>query len=226
MNLNKSANTSFSMDKWSGSKCWMIGARSLCIEHSDSPACWQWTSIPESRSSSARERRAEYIRGKIQTSTLTSGTNYAAYLVYKMTENAKGLHTVCKASVFPPGGKAEMRLVYLSLIGALRLPAIADRLDQGPKLRSNGWQEVKIGEFFTHIGEEGRAWFYVDMKDGSRMSGLVIQGIESNPLYHQKLSPKLNPLPCQTQTRAALSLESRLSDQRFRRGKRVSTCRP
>ncbi|KAK9183375.1 hypothetical protein WN944_026527 [Citrus x changshan-huyou] len=40
---------SFSLEKESGKKCYMAGARSLCIAWGDTPKYWKWTSLPQSR---------------------------------------------------------------------------------------------------------------------------------------------------------------------------------
>ncbi|KAM1160697.1 hypothetical protein ACFX19_034275 [Malus domestica] len=41
---------SFSVDKWSGKKCYMISARKLKITWGDTPQYWEWIRLPESRS--------------------------------------------------------------------------------------------------------------------------------------------------------------------------------
>ncbi|OIT36575.1 f-box protein pp2-b1 [Nicotiana attenuata] len=40
---------SFSLEKWSGKKCYMLAARSLKIVWADTPRYWRWISLPESR---------------------------------------------------------------------------------------------------------------------------------------------------------------------------------
>ncbi|MFS7972333.1 putative phloem protein [Helianthus anomalus] len=42
-------NKSFWLDKCTGKKCYMLAAKQLSIALVDSPSCWRWTSIPESR---------------------------------------------------------------------------------------------------------------------------------------------------------------------------------
>lgn len=41
---------SFSLDKWSGKKCYMVSARDLVIVWAETPNYWKWISVPESRS--------------------------------------------------------------------------------------------------------------------------------------------------------------------------------
>ncbi|XVE84773.1 hypothetical protein DITRI_Ditri17bG0039500 [Diplodiscus trichospermus] len=38
----------FTLDRWSGKKCYMLGARGLSITWGDEPNHWSWTSRPES----------------------------------------------------------------------------------------------------------------------------------------------------------------------------------
>ncbi|KAK9919295.1 hypothetical protein M0R45_027900 [Rubus argutus] len=40
---------SFSLDKWSGKKCYMIAAKHLRIAWGNTPRYWEWISLPESR---------------------------------------------------------------------------------------------------------------------------------------------------------------------------------
>lgn len=40
---------SFSIEKRSGKKCYMIAARALTIEWGDTPMYWKWISLPQSR---------------------------------------------------------------------------------------------------------------------------------------------------------------------------------
>nr|XP_023897415.1 putative F-box protein PP2-B12 [Quercus suber] len=85
---------SFFLDKSSGKKCYLLPARELCIIWSGSPQYWRWISLPEE---SRFPEVAELLNvcwldicGKMSTSMLSPKTNYAAYLVYKLTEEAYG----------------------------------------------------------------------------------------------------------------------------------------
>ncbi|XVE78959.1 hypothetical protein DITRI_Ditri14bG0020200 [Diplodiscus trichospermus] len=84
---------SFSLDKWSGKKSFMIASRDLVIIWGDTPAYWVWVSHPESRFKEAAKLNHVWwleIRGNIGTSKLSLDTNYAAYLVFKLQEEAYG----------------------------------------------------------------------------------------------------------------------------------------
>ncbi|OMO88325.1 Phloem protein 2-like protein [Corchorus olitorius] len=84
---------SFSLDKWTGKKCYMLGARELSIMWKDTHTYWRWTSRPESRFSEVAELKVVCwldIRGKIDTKILSTKTTYAAYLVFKFAETRHG----------------------------------------------------------------------------------------------------------------------------------------
>lgn len=93
---------SFRLSKSTGKKCYMLCARELNIAWKDDPRYWSWTSLPESRFPEVAELLDVCwldIRGNMPARLLSLKTNYAAYLVFKTTENSFGLETVAKASV-------------------------------------------------------------------------------------------------------------------------------
>ncbi|XP_021619846.1 F-box protein At2g02240 [Manihot esculenta] len=82
---------SFSLDKVSGKKCYMLSARDLIIVWGDNPTYWRWTSEHNSRFPEVAELIGVCwleIRGKINTCLLSQDTLYGAYLVYKTTPAA------------------------------------------------------------------------------------------------------------------------------------------
>ncbi|XAR48351.1 hypothetical protein NMG60_11031154 [Bertholletia excelsa] len=87
---------SFSIEKLSGRRCFMLAARSLSIVWADTPRYWRWISLPTSsrRFSEVAELLSVCwleIRGKIRTGMLSPRTMYGAYLVFKSTPGAYGL---------------------------------------------------------------------------------------------------------------------------------------
>ncbi|KAL6190299.1 hypothetical protein ACLB2K_036697 [Fragaria x ananassa] len=84
---------SFSLDKWSGKKCYMVPARDLVIGWADTPNYWKWISLPDSRFEEVAELVSVCwleIRGKIDTRLLSPSTMYKAYLVFKSTAATYG----------------------------------------------------------------------------------------------------------------------------------------
>uniref|UniRef100_A0A7N2RAQ8 Uncharacterized protein n=1 Tax=Quercus lobata TaxID=97700 RepID=A0A7N2RAQ8_QUELO len=157
----------FFLDKLNGKKCYVLPARELTIESGDIPWYWKWVSLPppESRFPEVVELNSVAlfdISGKMSTSILSLKTNYAAYLVYKLTKEAFGFdRPPLRASVGTTGGGG----VYEQTVG-LDLPAVQQRQQDQvvlpqqqqhtspPKEREDGWLEIELGPFFNGGGED------------------------------------------------------------------------
>ncbi|PWA56925.1 F-box domain, cyclin-like protein [Artemisia annua] len=199
-------NKSFWLDKRSGKKCYMLSARSMSISLVDSPSCWKWTSIAESRFTEVGELInvcALEVNGKINTSILSPKTAYVAYLVFKMTSKANGFeYQPVELSIVSHKDKCETRLAYLDpqaeqkrRLKPRRRMRIFSRIaftyyhelpspskDNAPNLRKDGWFETAIGEYFNEGGDETELEMRVmEVKGGNWKTGLVIEGIEIRP---------------------------------------------
>ncbi|GFY82593.1 phloem protein 2-B10 [Actinidia rufa] len=102
---------SFALDKKSGKKCYMIGARALSIIWGSSPQYWKWMSLPhQSRFLEVANLRDVCwldIRGKLETRFLSPKTAYISYLVFKVAEQEYGLENLpAKAWVRVVGERA------------------------------------------------------------------------------------------------------------------------
>ncbi|KAL9684366.1 hypothetical protein QQ045_021802 [Rhodiola kirilowii] len=203
---------SFSLDKWSGKKCYMISARDLDIFWGDTPCYWKWMSLPESRFPEVAELRCVCwleIHGKIESSLLSVETNYAAYLVFKLTEGGYGFdYQPAEVSVGISGGGSCTKSVYLDyaevdqprqlcivprrvalfsytrehLLAAQASPSIRERASPAPKQRLDGWLEIELGEYFIKGGEVGQLEMSLsEIKSRNWKAGLVVQGIEVRP---------------------------------------------
>ncbi|XVF56476.1 hypothetical protein PTKIN_Ptkin06aG0124100 [Pterospermum kingtungense] len=200
---------SFSLERGSGKKCYMLSARDLFIVWSDTPTYWRWVSTPESRFEEVAELVCACwfeIRGKINISLLSSMTHYKAYLVFKATSRAYGFgFEPVEVSVGLVGTEGSKRTVYLDAEGGrgqrhrivprraglfsrprflgLRAsvpPRASD--DQYPTGRVDGWLEIELGEFFNEGSFDGDLEMSVlEVKAGHWKGGLVIQGIEIRP---------------------------------------------
>ncbi|XP_021800808.1 putative F-box protein PP2-B12 [Prunus avium] len=176
---------SFSLDKSSGKKCYMISARALSIVWADTPHYWKWISLPDSRFEEVAELVSVCwleIRGKIGRRMLSPSTLYKAYLVFKSTAGAYGFeHQPVEVSVGMLGGEEPTRLtVFLDAErgqnaayhfgpGPRRIGLINRRQFLGyqssqpreineaqyPKERDDGWLEIEMGEFFCQGGGDG-----------------------------------------------------------------------
>ncbi|OMP07564.1 hypothetical protein COLO4_07232 [Corchorus olitorius] len=190
---------SFSLDKWSGKKIYMIAPRALQVVWGDTPAYWQWISHPESRFKEVARLNFVWwfeIRGKIRTSELSLNTNYAAYLVFKLQDEAYGFDyypaevslalgadELCSKSVLldpmiegrPPGRRFwhwyEPDTIDLSALSRL----------EHPKERADGWLEIEIGDFFNRYGDDEMEMKVMEVQAGVAKSGFILQGIEIRP---------------------------------------------
>ncbi|PPD75634.1 hypothetical protein GOBAR_DD27445 [Gossypium barbadense] len=170
---------SFQLEKKSGKKCYMMGARALSIIPEGTPAHWIWTSLQESRFPETAELKQVWwlnMRGEIETKILSSDTNYAVYFVFKLrkehttgfTQRTVGLHVHVDKI-----GLREVRMVSL------------DPLRDEPRYireRGDGWMEIEMGAFFKNCGDDGSVEFSVwEAHTNYVKQGLIIEGIELRP---------------------------------------------
>ncbi|KAL9411204.1 hypothetical protein AB3S75_044906 [Citrus x aurantiifolia] len=169
---------SFALEKETGKKCYMVGARGLCIEWGSTANFWKWTSLPKSRFPEVAELAYFWffeVNARIETRILSNRTNYAAYLVFKFGKSTDGFGSTLLASgVYVEGINDEERQ-GLFLDPSRNTPQLFhDRRD--------GWMEIEMGEFFNKNGDDGTllcSLFDFD-RFGTR-HGLVIEGIELRP---------------------------------------------
>ncbi|KAK4741633.1 hypothetical protein SAY87_025221 [Trapa incisa] len=198
---------SFWLNRLTGKKCYMLSARALTIVWGSTPMYWKWTSIyhPRSRFSEvARLRNVCWleIKGKIDVKALSPSTHYAAYFVFTLERSAYGLkNQPVKVTMGLAGsGESITRVVYLDVETPERLgnfpqepflgqpfgdfmvpPILADGGDLECRMdRSDGWWEVKIGEFKVDL-EEGELEMRLTQLGGHWKRGLAVQGIEIRP---------------------------------------------
>ncbi|KAK9063080.1 hypothetical protein SSX86_016950 [Deinandra increscens subsp. villosa] len=199
-------NKSFSLDKQSGKKCLMLGARDLSIVWGDTPRYWRWISLPESRFTEVAELISVCwfeVHGRISTSMLSPNTLYVAFIVFKSTSETHGFeYQPAEVSVGISGLKSETQTVFLEpqdeprrrypVVPRRRIgmynrghvrypnPIVVPRSPSsngnGPKQREDGWMEIELGEYFVKEGEEGE--LEMSMREAS-FTGVV---------HHRRLS--------------------------------------
>ncbi|XP_059628698.1 F-box protein PP2-B11-like [Cornus florida] len=201
---------SFSLDRRSGKKCFMLSARYLTIIWGDTPEYWRWISLPnESRFTEVAELLHVCwleIHGKISTQMLSPDTTYAAYLVFKWAARVIGFRFEYKPAeswVRLSGSEGQSRSFHLDTNGRqrrercvvprrrvchrniIRRRQEVDALresGQYPKERGDGWLEMELGEYLNKSGEVGELEICLqEVKDGNWKSGLILQGIEIKP---------------------------------------------
>ncbi|XP_048333007.2 F-box protein PP2-B10 isoform X1 [Ziziphus jujuba] len=181
--IDSDKNMSFKIEKESGKKCYMFGARRLSIIWGDTPVYWRWTAIAAgSRFSEVAELKIVCwldIKGRIETNILSPKTTYGAYFVYRLKEHRGGFRrNPVEFRVYFEGdeeahGDGSGHSVSLDPEDEQQL--IRDRGD--------GWMEVEMGEFFNDGGEDHRVVVcsLMETDDYIGKSGLVVEGIEFRP---------------------------------------------
>ncbi|KAI3796879.1 hypothetical protein L1987_39565 [Smallanthus sonchifolius] len=195
------------LDKCTGKKCYMLAAKQFSIALVDSPSCWKWTSIADSRFKEVAELISVCsleMSGTVNTSILSPTTTYVAHLVFMTTATTYGFDYQ-PVEVYI-GDNSKTRMVYLDpqaqnrrglrprrrigIFGGRAFgnynvvpsPSPSPSADNCPKHREDGWFEVEIGEYFNKGGDEEELEISVmEVKGGNWKRGLIIQGIEIRP---------------------------------------------
>ncbi|KAM0056378.1 putative phloem protein [Helianthus debilis subsp. tardiflorus] len=169
----------FKLEKKSGKKCYMLGAKDLIFYMGEDEAAdntFEWGRLPESRFEDvaiARDAWPLDIRGKIASVMLSGKTTYVAYLVYQTTSDSYGLNNPSHTSVNFLGvwnGSTDVWLHNPWLRTSLRKRA----------QRKDGWKEVKLGEFYYDGENEGEVEMAFEEYEGF-ISGFIVEGIELRP---------------------------------------------
>ncbi|KAL2469513.1 F-box protein PP2-B10 [Abeliophyllum distichum] len=179
-------NKSFQLDKTTGKKCYMIGARELEIFMADDPQALEWTSHKDSRFSSMVELFLVPwvdIRGRIETRMLSPKTRYAAYLVFKLGnfrdfESAQGIIKYVK---YDEDDEAEERAA------TLHLQPVKSKNGKIAVRRSDGWMEVQLGMFYNDLGEDGPVEARMLGMKTYITSGFIVEGIEFRPTTNAEI---------------------------------------
>ena len=124
-------------------------------------------------------RQVFRIKYKIESQKLSPFTEYACYLVYKLSETCQGLHCPVKVRDLLHRKKKETKIIYF------RSPAPMNQHDASvPKQRKDGWMEVMVWKFDSK-SKLGNNPIPMNLKlityEGT-MSGLTICGLDFQPL--------------------------------------------
>ncbi|KAI3967622.1 hypothetical protein MKW92_003497 [Papaver armeniacum] len=193
---------SFQLEKSSGRKFIMLGAKELAIAHGDNPQQWYWRGYPGSRLAKVAELkwiRWLEIRGKLDTRLLSPKTFYAAYLVLKFKDVVYGFDQPVKARVElvgQAGGNNEVcseeRHIYLLDNGGKHSPL--DPTLEGQYVareRGDGWMEVEMGHFYNEELEDDEGGeVHLSVLETERLGskyGIIVQGMELRPKVETRI---------------------------------------
>ncbi|PWA87251.1 serine/threonine-protein kinase, active site protein [Artemisia annua] len=120
------------------------------------------------------------IKSKIRSRMLSPDTDYACYLVFKLSEKCRGLHCPVRVRNVLQWKDKEIGLVWF------RPPNQWNSHDTYwvPKRREDGWMEVRVWNFnSTSALRTGRIPMHLKLitYEGT-MSGLIVRGLEIRPV--------------------------------------------
>ncbi|KAL2896279.1 F-box protein PP2-B10, partial [Bienertia sinuspersici] len=185
---------SFALNRWSGKKCYMFGARALDIAWGNTPQYWTWRSRRESRFPEIavlREVRWLLIEVTIKPTILTRNTTYGAYFVYKVIvgEQHGFEYTPVKTSVYEfkeEDGSEDPHLDAMPFnffyLKALRFAFPREVL---PNARGDSWMEIEMGRYYVNDYIDERSWLKMRLQEIEKLhtkTGLAVEGIELRPL--------------------------------------------
>ncbi|KAH7857138.1 hypothetical protein Vadar_009456 [Vaccinium darrowii] len=187
----------FALDRVSGKKCYTLPARELAIAWKEDTRYWVWISLPESRFSEVAQLLNVWwldIWGTINTAMLSANTTYAAYLIFKITDQRHfGFESLpVKASVrflkegeeYEDDKSSTVSLTMQPLRSRHRGEREIGRLPREnvrfPQIRRDGWMEIELGEFHNDEGDDGEVEMRLrEVREWK--SGLIVEGIEVRP---------------------------------------------
>ncbi|KAI3934428.1 hypothetical protein MKW98_002935 [Papaver atlanticum] len=166
---------SFHLQKSSGKKCIMLGAKELGIAWGDDRRHWSWRGYPGSRFANVAELEWVCwldIHGKLETRLLSPKTFYAAYLVLKFKESLYRFNKKpVKARVEVVGRAGDNNSVPNG--GGGQHIALE---------RGDGWMEVEIGYFYNEELEDdegGEVHMYVlETERQWTKRGIIVQDLQ------------------------------------------------
>ncbi|KAK1260363.1 F-box protein PP2-B11 [Acorus gramineus] len=110
---------------------------------------------------------------------LSGDTTYAAYLVFKLSDEVYGLDWPPQLSCvrFRDHALSHNVCIHPQVIGMPDPPT-----GRVPRWRGDGWMEVEMGEFYVENGAEGEVDMSLTEANGGQWKkGLIVLGIEVRP---------------------------------------------
>ncbi|GER41473.1 F-box family protein [Striga asiatica] len=180
------ATKTFSIDKYTNKRCYMLSAKELSITWSTNPLCWCWKPIPMSRFPEAIELisvcRLE-ILGKFNTQMLSPNTTYGAYLIIKLNSRAFGLSVMPSEVSVEMGNYKTDGKIYVTQDGCKRQELDSPIDERVPCTRVDGWLEVELGQFYNNGNNKEVKMEFREVKSEQLKGGLIVEGIELRPKH-------------------------------------------
>ncbi|CAI9304511.1 unnamed protein product [Lactuca saligna] len=176
----------FSIDKATGKRCYMLSARDLNIAWSDNPLFWCWKPILQSRFAEAVELRMTSwleIEGKINTKLLSPNTQYRAYIIVNMASHrAYGLD-ILPSEVSLEVGKFHSQGTIILSPKQGSSSKFGENICRAYHERNDGWLEIELGEFYNYgIHEKDVIMRLKEIEGVHLKGGLLVEGIEIRPI--------------------------------------------
>ncbi|XP_057444667.1 F-box protein PP2-B11-like [Lotus japonicus] len=172
---------SFQLDRKSGKKCYMLSARALHISRGDDERYCSWVTLPESRFEEVAQLKLGFwygICGKINIVDLSSNTQYAAFLVFKLITDDRYFQNPVMFSIGIFGGPMRTKVVWMDI----ELEKFIDKVLEYPNVRSDGLWEIEMGQFFNSGLDDGEGEMTVMMPYDYVLGGsFYLEGIEVRP---------------------------------------------
>lgn len=164
----------FSIDKVTGKKSYMLSARELHITWSSNSLYWSWKPLLKSRFAEVTELVMVCwleISAKMNTQMLSPNTNYGAYLVVKFARRAFGLDSIPSDVSVEVGDYKSRGTIYLRQNGS----------PEGVFYRGDGWTEIELGSFYSDGNDKEMKMSLREVKGEHLKGGLIVEGIEIRP---------------------------------------------
>lgn len=121
------------------------------------------------------------IFGNIDLKRLRVKTSYTAYLVFKLQDSSRELQkataSVRLVKEITENSADEGYTVFIDTKACS-----PDQKGRFPHARSDGWMEIKLGEFFNNLGDDGELEMRLIVKNNPKWkTGLLVRGIDIRP---------------------------------------------
>uniref|UniRef100_A0A7N0TFZ4 F-box domain-containing protein n=1 Tax=Kalanchoe fedtschenkoi TaxID=63787 RepID=A0A7N0TFZ4_KALFE len=191
----------FWLDKKSGKKCYMLGARALSIAWADSPLYWSWKPLLGSRFPEVAELRTIWwleIQGCLESSALSPDTTYRVYLIVQFANRTYGLDKLPSEMIIEAGKHKLETTIYLrshnierskepdaehvrNSNNATKVLRRRNHEEQKPNpcAREDGWMEIELGEFYNNGDDIQQVKMSLrEVKGVHLKGGLIVEGME------------------------------------------------